>query len=257
MIRASDVTKTYGLKRGPRTVVLDGVSVDLAPSQLISIVGANGAGKSTLLAIVSRLIEADRGSVFVDELNVATAPSAEVARRLAVLRQDTSMTSRLTVRELVAFGRFPHSQGRLTRECERAVDSAIDYFELGDLQHRYLDQISGGQRQRAFVAMVLAQDAKYVLLDEPLNNLDMRHSVQMMRLLRSMADETGKTVVLVVHDINFAAAHSDRIVAMRHGRVVADGDVATMMSPAVLGEVFDMDIDVHDLGGQRVATYFR
>lgn len=257
MIRASDVTKTYGLKRGPRTVVLDGVSVDLAPSQLISIVGANGAGKSTLLAIVSRLIEADRGSVFVDELNVATAPSAEVARRLAVLRQDTSMTSRLTVRELVAFGRFPHSQGRLTRECERAVDSAIDYFELGDLQHRYLDQISGGQRQRAFVAMVLAQDAKYVLLDEPLNNLDMRHAARMMGHLRRLVDELGKSVVLVIHDINFASAYSDRLIALRHGSVVAQGTPAEIMRPDTLEQIYEFPIPVETIDGVPYAIYYR
>src|SRR5690606_5466437 len=163
---------------------------------------ANGAGKSTLLSIVSRLIPADEGTVTVDGMDVATTPGERLARRLAVLRQDNHLSVRLTVRELVAFGRFPHSGGRLTARDHRLAD-------------RQLDQLSGGQRQRAHVAMVLCQDTDYVLLDEPLNNLDMRHAVHMMRRLRRMADDFGKTVVLVVHDINFASCHSDTIVAMK------------------------------------------
>jgi len=252
VIEIRNVTKSYGA-----ATVVDDVSLTVPPGGITSLVGANGAGKSTLLSIIGRLLEPDSGTVLVDGMDVRTTPGPVLAKRLSVLRQENHLPVRLTVRELVAFGRFPHSNGKLTAVDREHVDRAIEHFELTDLAHRHLDQLSGGQRQRAYVAMVLCQDTDYVLLDEPLNNLDMRHSVQMMRLLRSMADETGKTVVLVVHDINFAAAHSDRIVAMRHGRVVADGDVATMMSPAVLGEVFDMDIDVHDLGGQRVATYFR
>lgn len=252
MIEIRNVTKSYGA-----ATVVDDVSLTVPPGGITSLVGANGAGKSTLLSIIGRLLEPDSGTVLVDGMDVRTTPGPVLAKRLSVLRQENHLPVRLTVRELVAFGRFPHSNGKLTAVDREHVDRAIEHFELTDFAHRHLDQLSGGQRQRAYVAMVLCQDTDYVLLDEPLNNLDMRHSVQMMRLLRSMADETGKTVVLVVHDINFAAAHSDRIVAMRHGRVVADGDVATMMSPAVLGEVFDMDIDVHDLGGQRVATYFR
>ncbi|MEY9211143.1 ATP-binding cassette domain-containing protein [Thermobifida halotolerans] len=252
MIEIRNVTKSYG----PATVV-DDVSLTIPQGGITSIIGANGAGKSTLLSIVGRLLEADSGTVLVDGMDVRTTPGPVLAKRLSVLRQENHLPVRLTVRELVSFGRFPHSGGRLTAVDREHVDRAIEHFELADFTHRHLDQLSGGQRQRAYVAMVLCQDTDYVLLDEPLNNLDMRHSAQMMRLLRSMADDTGKTIVLVVHDVNFAAAHSDRIVAMRRGRVVAEGDVATMMSPAVLEEVFDMEIDVHDLGGQRVATYFR
>ena len=159
-------------------------------------------------------------------MDVATTPGPVLARRLAVLRQENSMTVRLTVRELVSFGRFPHSGGRLTAEDRRLIDEALDWFELGLLADRHLDQLSGGQRQRAYVAMVMCQGTDYVLLDEPLNNLDMRHSVQMMRMLRSMADELGRTVVLVVHDVNVASSYSDRIVAMREGHLVAAGPTA-------------------------------
>ncbi|WP_067172019.1 iron ABC transporter ATP-binding protein [Microtetraspora niveoalba] len=251
MIEIKDVTKRYG-----DTAVVDGVSLTIAPGGVTSIIGANGAGKSTLLSVVSRLTPADGGTVTVDGMDVATTPGDRLARRLAVLRQDNHMSVRLTVRELVAFGRFPHSGGRLTAADHELVDEAIDYFELGDLADRHLDQLSGGQRQRAYVAMVLCQDTDYVLLDEPLNNLDMRHSVQMMRRLRRMADDYGKTVVMVVHDINFASCHSDTIVAMKRGSVIARGTTAEMMTPEVLNAVYDLDIDVHEIGGRRIGVYF-
>ena len=173
-----------------------------------------------------------------------------------MLRQDNTTAVRLSVRELVEFGRFPHSKGRLSASCHDAVDRAIEYTGLGGFEHRFLDQLSGGQRQRAFVAMVLAQDTDYVLLDEPLNNLDMKHSQHMMQLLRRMAHEMGKTVILVIHDINFASCHSDRIVAMRDGAVVADGDVDEILRPEVLRKVYDMDIAVHEIDGRRIAVYF-
>lgn len=256
MIRATSLSKTYRSREAP-TTVLDAVSVDLRPGQLTSIIGSNGAGKSTLLSILSRLIDADHGTVLVDALDLATAPSVDIAQRLSVLRQDTSMTSRLTVRELVAFGRFPHSGGRLTPECERIVDDAIDFFELHEFRHRYLDQISGGQRQRAFVAMVLAQDTPYVLLDEPLNNLDMRHAARMMGHLRRLVDELGKAVVLVIHDVNFASAYSDRLIALREGVVLADGSPAEIMRPEVLERIYDFPIRVETIDGVPYAIYFR
>jgi len=251
VIEIKDVTKRYG-----GTTVVDRVSLTIPPGGVTSVIGANGAGKSTLLSIVSRLIPADEGTVTVDGMDVATTPGERLARRLAVLRQDNHLSVRLTVRELVAFGRFPHSGGRLTARDHRLVDEAIDYFELGDLADRQLDQLSGGQRQRAHVAMVLCQDTDYVLLDEPLNNLDMRHAVHMMRRLRRMADDFGKTVVLVVHDINFASCHSDTIVAMKDGAVIAQGSTADMMTPELLHQVYDLDIDVHDIGGSRIGVYF-
>ena len=251
MIEIKDVTKRYG-----EHVVVDRVSLTIPRGGVTSIIGANGAGKSTLLSIVSRLLPADEGAVAVDGLDVATTPTDVLARRLAILRQDNHMPVRLTVRELVAFGRFPHTGGRLTADDHERVDEAMRYFELTDLADRHLDQLSGGQRQRAFVAMVLCQDTDYVLLDEPLNNLDMRHSVHMMRRLRRMAADYGKTVVLVVHDVNFASCHSDTIVAMKNGAVIAQGPTAEMMTPETLGEVYDLDIDVHELGGSRIGVYF-
>ena len=249
MIQIESVTKAYGPVR-----VVDGVSLTIPAGGITSLIGANGAGKSTLLSIASRLLPADSGRVLVGGMDVARTPGPVLARRLAVLRQENSMTVRLTVRELVAFGRFPHSGGRLTAEDRRLVEEALEWFELGPLADRHLDQLSGGQRQRAYVAMVMCQGTDYVLLDEPLNNLDMRHAVQMMRMLRGLADELGRTVVLVVHDVNVASCYSDRIVAMRDGQLVASGPTEELMTPELLRKVFDVDVEVHELGGRLIAV---
>src|SRR5690606_20755806 len=181
-----------------------------------------------------RLMGMDAGTVTVDGLDITRAPSDVLAKRLSILRQDNYMTARLTVRDLVSFGRYPYSKGRLTLEDKRHIDDAIGYLNLVDLADRFLDELSGGQRQRAFVAMVLCQDTDYVLLDEPLNNLDMKHAASMMKLLRRAADELGRTVVLVLHDINFASWYSDFIVAMKHGKVVGQGTVDAMIDQQVL-----------------------
>ncbi|UFU02195.1 ATP-binding cassette domain-containing protein [Ruania suaedae] len=248
MIVLEGATKRYG----PATV-LDHVSLTFGGEGVTALIGPNGAGKSTLFGVIGRLIQAEEGRVSIDDLDVATAPSRTLATRLAVLRQDNHIAARLTVEDLVEFGRFPHSRGRTTAEDREHVERALDYLDLQPFRTRFLDQLSGGQRQRAFVAMVLAQDTRYVLLDEPLNNLDLKHAVEIMRLLRRMADELDKRVVVVLHDINVAARYSDRIVAMREGRVVCDGPAAEVMDPAVLESVYDMAVDVREIDGRLVA----
>ncbi|MFD2236867.1 ABC transporter ATP-binding protein [Aureimonas populi] len=251
MIVTQDVTKNYG-----SSCVVDGVTLSLPARGVTSIIGPNGAGKSTLLSMVSRLMSMDRGTVTVDGLDVTTTPGDVLARRLSILRQDNHMTARLTVRDLVSFGRYPYSKGRLTQEDKRHIDEAISYLHLEELAERFLDELSGGQRQRAFVAMVICQDTDYVLLDEPLNNLDMRHATGMMKLLRRAADELHKTVVLVLHDINFASWYSDTIVAMRAGKVAAQGSAAEMIRPDVLSDIYGMDIKVHEIDGHRICLYY-
>lgn len=252
MIVTADVTKNYGA-----SCVVDGVSLSLPKGGITSIIGPNGAGKSTLLSMVSRLMDMDKGTVTVDGLDVTKTPSDVLARRLSILRQDNHMTARLTVHDLVSFGRYPYSKGRLTLEDKRHIDEAIGYLNLNELSGRFLDELSGGQRQRAFVAMVLCQDTDYVLLDEPLNNLDMKHAMGMMKLLRRAANDLGKTVVLVLHDINFASVYSDHIVAMRLGKVIHQGAPAQIITPAVLADIYDMDIAVHDIQGQRIGLYYQ
>ncbi len=251
MIEISNVSKTYGAKP-----VVDGVTLNLPVGGLTSIVGPNGAGKSTLLSMIARLMPMSAGSVTVDGLDVTKTPGDVLARRLSILRQDNHVTARLTVRDLVSFGRYPHSRGRLTKEDLHHVDEAIAYLNLGELSGRFLDELSGGQRQRAFVAMVLCQNTDYVLFDEPLNNLDMKHAVSMMRLLARAASDLGKTVVLVIHDINFAAVYSDYIVAMQNGRIVCQGTPDEIIRADVLETIFGTPFEVHTIGSRRIATFY-
>jgi iron complex transport system ATP-binding protein len=251
MIEIRGISKSYGA-----TPVLDSIDLDLRQGGITSIIGPNGAGKSTLLSIISRLQPMDAGTVLIDGQPVGATPSDILARRLAILRQDNAVAARVTVRDLVSFGRYPHSKGRINAEDIRHIDQALAFTELGSLENRYLDQLSGGQRQRAFIAMILAQDTDYLLFDEPLNNLDARHALATMTLFRRIAGEFSKTVILVIHDINFAAAYSDRIIAMRDGRIHCAGTPADVIRDDVLEEIFGIEFTVHEIGGKRIADCY-
>lgn len=237
------------------TPILHDVSLDIAKGGVVALIGPNGAGKSTLLSLVARLQALQTGTISVDGLPVDTTPGRDLAKILAILRQDTTVASRLRVRELVGFGRFPHGRGRLTDEDHAIVDAAIAQFDLTDLSDRFIETLSGGQRQRALVAMAFAQDTDYLLLDEPLNNLDMYYARALMRSLRSVADAGGKTVVIVLHDINQASAHADRIVAMKDGRIVADGTPADILTPDRLEAVFGFRMRVETIAGKPFALH--
>ncbi|GAE92828.1 uncharacterized iron compound ABC uptake transporter [Gracilibacillus boraciitolerans JCM 21714] len=251
MIEIKRLTKKFSKKP-----VVEDISVNIEPGTITSFIGPNGAGKSTLLSMVSRLLNADTGEVLLDQNNVKKWKSTEFAKRVSILRQANFINVRLTVRELVAFGRYPYSKGRLTGEDEKFVDQAIEYMNLNDMQDRFLDELSGGQKQRAFIAMVIAQDTDYILLDEPLNNLDMKHSVQIMKILRKLVNELGRTVVIVLHDINFASVYSDRIVAMKDGKLVKNGTTKEIINPEILREIYDMNIPVQEQNGCRICVYF-
>lgn len=252
MISLTDVTMTYG-----DLTVLGPLTLDIPAGGITALVGPNGAGKSTLLTIVGRLATATSGRATIAGNDVTTTPGRALAKIVSILRQENHFVTRLTVRELVGFGRFPHSQGRLTAEDHVKIDEAIAFLDLTELSGRYLDQLSGGQRQRAYVAMVLAQDTDYILLDEPLNNLDMKHAVAMMGQLRRAVDELGKTIVIVVHDINFAAAYADRIVALADGQVVHVGTPDELMTPTTLEQVFGTPVEVRRDGPYPLAVYYR
>lgn len=252
MIEVKGASRRYG-----ETLVVNDVSLSLPPGGVVAIIGPNGAGKSTLLSMISRLLPLSAGSVTVDGMDVSSEPGDELARRLAILRQDNHVVSRLTVRDLVAFGRYPHSKGRPTEADRAHVEEAIAWLGLQALGDRFLDELSGGQRQRAFVAMVLCQDTDYVLLDEPLNNLDMPHAVSMMKQLRRAADELGRTIVIVLHDINFASCYADHIVVMKAGRVVHQGTPQQIVRTELLREVYELDVHVHEIDGQRIGVYYR
>ena len=251
MIEIRDVVKRYGDKK-----VVDHVSTIIKDKSITSFIGPNGAGKSTLLSIISRLIPKESGEVFIDGKEIGKWNNSELAKKISILKQSNHVSLRLTIRELVSFGRFPHSQGNLTPEDIKHIDEAIGYMHLEEMEDRYLDQLSGGQRQRAYIAMVIAQNTEYILLDEPLNNLDMKHSVEIMKILRRLVDELGKTIIIVIHDINFASCYSDQIVALKEGRIVEDGETGKIIDQEVLGKIYDLDFKIHEIEGMRMCAYF-
>ena len=252
MISLSNVTKRYS-----STVGIGPFDLQLPKGGVTALIGPNGAGKSTMLTMIGRLLDMDSGTIEVAGYDIASTKSRDLARILSILRQENHFITRLTVRQLVGFGRFPYSKGRLTVDDEQIISRYIDFLDLGELESRYLDQLSGGQRQRAYVAMVLCQDTEYVLLDEPLNNLDIAHSVAMMRHLRRAAEEFDRTIIVVLHDINFAAGYADYICALKNGTLARFGTPDEIMRDDVLTEIFETDISVIERPGRApVAVYF-
>lgn len=237
MITLTDVSKKYS-----NDVSIGPVNLQIPTGGITTLVGPNGAGKSTLLTMIGRLLNIDSGVIEIGGYDISSTKSKDLAKIVSILRQENHYVTRLTVRQLVGFGRFPHSKGRLTQKDEEIISRYIDFLDLHDLENRYLDQLSGGQRQRAYVAMVLCQETDYVLLDEPLNNLDMRHCAHMMQHLHKAAHELGRTVILVLHDINFACHYSDRICAVKDGQIVEFGPPAHIMNDALLTRVFDTPV---------------
>jgi iron complex transport system ATP-binding protein len=250
MIKIQNARKWYAeeVKIGP-------LNIEIPKAGITSLIGPNGAGKSTTLLMIGRLLHMDEGQITVANMDVSKSKSDDLAKILTILRQENHFVTRLTVRQLVGFGRFPYSKGRLTKEDERIISKYIDFLQLTELEHRFLDELSGGQRQRAYVAMVLCQETEYVLLDEPLNNLDIARAVQMMEHLRIAANELGRTIVMVMHDINFAAKYSDRICAMKNGQIAAFGTVQEIMKPELLSDIFETKIEIIEGPYGPIAIY--
>lgn len=246
-----DLTKTYDGK-----VVVDGVNFEIPKGKVLSLIGPNGAGKSTVMSMISRLIASDAGIVDFDGKDIQKWKSRELSRRLAILTQTNNIQMKLTVRELVNFGRFPYSGSHLTKEDEAVVDRAISYMELTPMQDRFIDELSGGQRQRAYIAMVIAQDTEYILLDEPSNNLDIYHATNMMKIVRRLCDELGKTVILVLHEINYAAFYSDYICAFLDGKIAKFGTVKEVMTKENLSQIYKVDFEIMEIEGKPLSIYY-
>lgn len=251
MIEVRGIVKKYG-----DNPVVDNVSLNIEKGKITSFIGPNGAGKSTLLSMISRIMKKDEGEVIIDGRELEKWDTKELAKKISILKQSNNINVRLTIKEIVSFGRYPHCEGRLTKEDTKYVDEAIEYMQLKDIEDRYLDELSGGQRQRAYIAMVIAQNTEYVLLDEPLNNLDMKHSVQMMKVLRGLVDDLGKTVVIVMHDINFASVYSDKIVILKDGKIVKDDITDAIISKDVLEDVYEIDFHIKNINGNNICVYF-
>lgn len=250
MIEVKNVSKRYSGE-----VAIGPLNLRIPKGGITALIGPNGAGKSTMLTMIGRLLDMDEGTIEVAGQDVQSTKSAELAKVVSILRQENHFVTKLTVRQLIGFGRFPYTKGRLTPHDEEVISTYIAFFHLEELQHRYLDELSGGQRQRAYVAMVLCQETEYVLLDEPLNNLDIAHSVEMMRHLKDAAQTLGRTIVVVLHDINFAARYADYICACKEGRIVEFGSAGDIIRDDILTSIFNTPVRVIDGPDGKIACY--
>ena len=250
MIRIENITYNIG-----QTTILNNVNLTIPKGGITALIGANGAGKSTLLSLIARLNPIQQGKIWLNEKDIANTDSRTIAQNLAILTQDNVIHSRITVKDLLFLRRHPHHQGIPMEEDKRIIQEALKRFDLDLLAYRFLSELSGGQRQRALIAMTFCQQTDHVLLDEPLNNLDMYHAREIMRLLRHITDEMALTTVMVVHDINMAAAYADTIVAMKNGEIAMIGTPTEIITKENLKFVFNLDADVLDYEGKRLVVH--
>jgi iron complex transport system ATP-binding protein len=240
-LRAEGLTVGYDA-----AAVVERLDLDIPDERITAVVGANGCGKSTLLRALARLIRPREGTVLLDGQAIRDMPSREVARRLGMLPQAPVAPDTLSVEELVARGRYPH-QGLFRQwspEDEAAVEEALVATAMTELRDRPIDELSGGQRQRAWIAMTLAQQTRLLLLDEPTTYLDLAHQIDVLDLLDRLVSERGRTVVMVLHDINQACRYADQLVAVRDGRVHAAGAPADIVDGAFIQDVFGLEAAV-------------
>jgi iron complex transport system ATP-binding protein len=240
-LRASDLRLAYGDR-----VVADALDLDVIEGTVTAVIGPNGCGKSTLLRALGRLLRPQHGSVLLDGKDIHRMSTKDVAKVLGLLPQSPQAPDGLTVADLVARGRHPHQSWyrQWSSDDEAAVAHALALTGIGDLAERAVDELSGGQRQRAWLSMSLAQGTDLLLLDEPTTYLDLSHQVDVLDLVRELHRSGGRTVVMVLHDLNLAARYADRLVAVRGGTVVADGAPADVLTERLLAEVFDLTAKV-------------
>jgi len=226
--------------------VLDGVDLAVAEGKLTVLLGPNGSGKSTLLKTLARTLTPSAGRVCLDGKDIHRRNTREVAQRLGILPQGPSAPEGLTVRQLVGMGRFPHQRlwQQDAKQDARAIREAMAYADVTDFAERSVDALSGGQRQRCWIAMILAQETDLVLLDEPTTFLDLKVQVDLLELLVRLAHDKGRTLLVVLHDLNLAAAYADILVMMRQGRIEHRGPPETVFTSAHLKQVFDLDAHV-------------
>ena len=237
-LRANQLTLAYD-----GAAIIEGLSLTIPDGQITALVGPNGCGKSTLLRGISRLLKPRAGSVLLESQDIWKLPTKELAKRLGILPQGPVAPEGLTVHELVAQGRYPH-QGWLqqwSKEDERITAEALEITGMAPFADRPVDALSGGQRQRAWIAMTLAQDSDLILLDEPTTFLDLAYQIEVLDLLHDLNVERGKTMVMVLHDLNHACRYADHLVAVKGGQIAAQGEPDTVVDEALVRDVFGID----------------
>ena len=238
--------------------LLDNVDCEIATNQLVALVGHNGSGKSTLIKALVGEMRSSSGDVTLNERSISDYGSKELAQHMAYLPQQLPDAAGFTVRELVMLGRYPHQKWlqKPNQIDKDKVAEALSVTQTEDLAERITATLSGGERARAWLAMCLAQDTRYLLLDEPLAALDMHYQLEVIQLIRRLVDEQGLGVIMIVHDINLAAQYADRIIALKNGRICHNGTITSTMQPDILRNIFNVDMQLlnHPITGQPVAV---
>lgn len=228
--------------------IIDGLSLHIPQGQITTIIGANGCGKSTLLKGLTRLLPVSKGAVYLDGQSIATLATKEVAKKIALLPQVQEATDGTTVYELISYGRFPHQSylGKLSQADKETIHWAMEATKVTTYANQPVDALSGGQRQRVWIAMALAQDTDTIFLDEPTTYLDMNHQLEILELLKTLNQESGKTMVMVLHDLNLSARYSDHLIAMKKGQIKYSGTVRDIMTPAIIQDIFQIKAQLID-----------
>ncbi|MFS4439236.1 ABC transporter ATP-binding protein [Paracoccaceae bacterium GXU_MW_L88] len=236
------------------TEILSETTLAIPAGKITALIGPNGAGKSTLLSLMGRLQPLGEGAISIDDLDVSATPTDTLARKVAIMTQKQHLGSRLRVGELVGFGRWPHHKGRPGPADHAMIEQALDEMDLSDMRHRFIDSLSGGQQQRAFLAMARAQDTDWLFLDEPINNLDMAHAGKLMRQLDALR-RAGKSIVIVLHDVNYAACWADHIIAMKDGAVRHEGAPEEVLTKANIHGLYGIDVEVTTINGKLMVLH--
>lgn len=249
LIKIEDLS--YKIKE---SIILRSLNLEIPQNKLTTIIGPNGAGKSTLLNIIARLLPLQEGEVYFDKVNLRQSNDAQLAKVMAILPQESHIISRITVKDLLIFGRYPYHQGSPKEEDFKIIQEKLEEFDLSIYQNRYLNELSGGQKQRALIGMVFAQSTPYILLDEPLNNLDIFHENNLLRLVHKNVRLKNKTIVVVLHDINHAIAFSDNIIALKDGKLVFHGPPNKVITSRNIFKLFGLRTDVIEHKGRKLVV---
>ena len=227
-------------------IIIDGLDIEVPDAAVTTIIGPNGCGKSTLLRCLARLLPPKAGTVLLDGNDIATIKPKKVAQTLGILPQNPVAPEGLTVADLVARGRHPYQKWyqQASAEDEAAVAEALELTSTAELADRTLDALSGGQRQRVWIALALAQGTDLLLLDEPTTYLDLAHSLEVLDLVHSLKSDHGKTIVMVLHDLNLAVRYSDSLFVMADGALVTHGDPESVITTDLLRTAFDLNAQV-------------
>lgn len=222
--------------------ILKNVSFTIPKNKISCLIGPNGSGKTTILKILANSIQRYSGNYFLQNEKIENIKNLE--KKVTYLSQEIFLDIKVTVYDLVSFGRFPYSKSKLTKEDNKIIDKYIKLLELEQIKDKFIDEISGGQKQRAYIAMILAQETEYIIFDEPSNNLDIYYISKFMKLVKSLVEKYNKTIILTLHEINYVSFYSDYVIAIKDGSIIKEGRTKEVFNKNILKTLFQVDFDI-------------